>query len=478
MKRKGSAKRYVYLFLLALICVGLIYILPEIEWHSPEIRIHLSSEYLGLNPFEVELRDRGKGIKKFKITLTDKYGEVVILERTYPSPVIEDSVLVKINPETLGIKSQKATLRVTAVDDSKIRLFIGNKTTVKKNVVIDFIPPTITVMSTGQYIMRGGSGVVIYEVSEDTANSGVQVGENFFPGYGGYFINPHIHMAFYSHPYNISSGVRAVLSAVDKAGNTTLNNFNYILKENIYTEKTVNISDSFIINKVAPLYGKGSENKELKEIFLTVNRELRSQNDNTITDTTKDSSPSILWYGPFHQLSNSKVEAGFPDRRTYIYKGKIIDKQYHLGYDLAVVKRYPVEAANSGVVAFTGDLGIYGQSVILDHGFGIFTLYSHMSSTGVKKGENIKKKQVIGRTGQTGLAGGDHLHFGVYISGVPVNPLEWWDRSWVYENLISQIEDAESRFGVPSSNVGFLPKKQSRGGGGTMRLCPEVPLQP
>lgn len=459
MNRKGSYKKYVYLFLLVLICAGLLYILPVIEWHSPEIEIHLSSEYLGLKPFEVEVRDRGRGIKKLRITLTDKYGEVVVLEKNYPSPVLEDNILVKINPETLGIKSQNAILRVTAVDYSRIKLFTGNKTTVKKSVIIDILPPEITVKSSGHYVMRGGSAVVIYEVSEDTETSGVQVGEHLFPGYGGYFTNPNIHIAFYSHPYDTSSGVRAVLHAQDKAGNSALNHFNYVLKESIFPESTLNVSDSFIINKVAPLYGKDSGKKELKDIFLTVNRDLRTRNDNTIADITKDSSTSILWYGPFHQLSNSKVEAGFANIRTYLYKGRKIDKQYHLGYDLAVVKRYPVEAANNGTVMFTGDLGIYGQSVILDHGLGIFTLYSHLSFIEVKKGEKVKKKQIIGRTGQTGLAGGDHLHYGVYISGVAVNPLEWWDRTWVYDNIVSTIEDAESRFGVSGPNVGFLPKK-------------------
>ncbi len=151
-------------------------------------------------------------------------------------------------------------------------------------------------------------------------------------------------------------------------------------------------------------------------------------------------SPTLLWQGAFAQLSSSKVEANFADERTYTYKGEAIDRAHHLGYDLSVTKRYPVEAANSGTVAFAGDLGIYGNTVILDHGLGLFTLYSHLSSIDVKEGETVKQRQHLGRTGETGLAGGDHLHYGVYLHGIAVLPVEWWDPKWIKDNIQPKLE--------------------------------------
>jgi len=158
----------------------------------------------------------------------------------------------------------------------------------------------------------------------------------------------------------------------------------------------------------------------------------------------------MLWDLPFHQLSNSKVEANFADERTYVYNDEVIDQAFHLGYDLAVTKHYPIEAANTGVVAFSGDLGIYGNTVIIDHGLGLFTLYSHMSLMGVKKGETVKRKQIIGRTGETGLTTGDHLHYATMLHGVPVLPLEWWDGRWVDENILSKIRFVIGRQPVAS----------------------------
>jgi murein DD-endopeptidase MepM/ murein hydrolase activator NlpD len=148
----------------------------------------------------------------------------------------------------------------------------------------------------------------------------------------------------------------------------------------------------------------------------------------------------VLWQGAFTQLSSSKVEANFAEERIYIYNQEPIDTAFHLGYDLSVTKRYPVEAANSGNVAFVGELGIYGNTVILDHGLGLFTLYSHLSSADVKEGDSVRQRQILGRTGETGLAGGDHLHYGVYLHGIAVLPVEWWDQKWINDNIQPKLD--------------------------------------
>ena len=86
-------------------------------------------------------------------------------------------------------------------------------------------------------------------------------------------------------------------------------------------------------------------------------------------------------------MSNSQVESRFADRRTYYFDDKEIDKQVHLGFDLATVQRAPVHASNAGKVVFADFLGIYGNCVILDHGLGVQSLYAHLSTIGVKVGD-------------------------------------------------------------------------------------------
>jgi murein DD-endopeptidase MepM/ murein hydrolase activator NlpD len=149
-----------------------------------------------------------------------------------------------------------------------------------------------------------------------------------------------------------------------------------------------------------------------------------------------------LWEGPFVQLGNSQVEASFADHRTYFYKGKEVDQQTHLGFDLAVTSRVPVVAANAGTVMNASWLGIYGNCVILDHGMGVQSLYGHLSSFDVKVGDTVTRGQPIGRSGMTGLAGGDHLHFTMLVGGRMVNPVEWWDAHWIADRVQRKLDEA------------------------------------
>jgi murein DD-endopeptidase MepM/ murein hydrolase activator NlpD len=257
----------------------------------------------------------------------------------------------------------------------------------------------------------------------------------------------------------VPADAKAVLVATDKAGNSRQMPLVYELKNVKYRKSTIAVSESFLQNKVAPLLQDvGARQGAPKDVFLAVNKKLRAENEARIAAITSKATPSILWKGAFSQLSNSKVEANFADQRTYLYNGEPIDTAYHLGYDLSVTKHYPVEAANSGTAVFVGDLGIYGNAVILDHGLGLFTLYGHLSSMDVKLGDAVKARQTIGRTGETGLAAGDHLHYGVYLHGVAVLPVEWWDPKWIDDNISPKLAGRSSE-AVAESQRSARPRK-------------------
>ncbi|HTN26234.1 MAG TPA: M23 family metallopeptidase, partial [Burkholderiales bacterium] len=277
--------------------------------------------------------------------------------------------------------------------------------------------------------------------SADAVTSGVKIGSYFFPGARSVIKDhPDRLLALFAHPYDAPRDAKAVLVATDKAGNTREMTLVYELKDFRYRKSNLVLSDSFLQDKVVPLVADPTARQgSPKDVFVFVNKKLRKENEDKITAITRKASPAIQWKGAFVQLSNSKVEANFADHRTYLYNGEPIDTAYHLGYDLSVTKRYPVEAANSGTVAFAGDLGIYGNTVILDHGIGLFTLYGHLSQIDVKIGDTVQQRHILGRTGETGLAGGDHLHYGVYLHGVAVLPVEWWDPKWIEDNITPKL---------------------------------------
>jgi murein DD-endopeptidase MepM/ murein hydrolase activator NlpD len=448
--------------LLVILVVGLvaggITLRPRFESQPPQVRLAPDADVIGTAPLEITVADAGRGLKSLSITLSAGGPEASIAAEQFAAPVAEKKVSVAL-AKLPGVKEGPATLRIVARDASLWGWFKGNQVVVEKKLTLDLTPPTLELIADDRYISFGGAGAIVYRTSADAATSGVRVGKHFFPGYAGQIKDKPEHLlAFFAHPYDTPPGSRAMLVATDKAGNTREMALVYELKDVKYRKSTIQVSENVLQSKVAPLARQAAGAP--KDVFIAVNRALRKDNDEKITAITKKGSPKMLWQGPFSQLSNSKVEANFADQRTYVYNGEAIDTSYHLGFDLSVTKRYPVEAANGGAVVLAEDLGIYGNTVILDHGLGLFTLYSHLSAIDVKVGDTVKSRHILGRTGETGLAGGDHLHYGVYLNGVAVLPVEWWDGKWINDNIAPKLEGMSGE----EIAVSQQPKKGSRGG--------------
>jgi murein DD-endopeptidase MepM/ murein hydrolase activator NlpD len=455
------------LSIVLIVIVGLLggayYLRPRFEWEPPQIKLMPDSEVLGVAPMEIVVSDQGAGLKSVTATLTSGGAEHTLASEQYAEPVSEKKITVVLSSKVTGVKEGPAVLRVSARDRSLWNSFRGNETVIQKNVTIDITPPTLELVADDRYVNFGGVGAIVYQASADTATSGVRIGDYFFPGYPGQIKDhPDHYLALFAHPYNVPADTKATLVATDKAGNTREMRLVYELKNVKYKKSTIAISDNFLQSKIAPLLSDvGARQGTPQEVFVRVNKGLRKENEDKIAAITKQSTPSMLWKGAFTQLSNSKVEANFADARTYTYNNETIDTAYHLGYDLSVTKHYPAEAANSGTVAFAGDLGIYGNTVILDHGLGLFTLYGHLSFIDVKVGDPIKQRQIIGKTGETGLAAGDHLHYGVYLHGVAILPVEWWDPKWINDNIQPKLE-GQSGEAIAKSQESKAPRKTAR----------------
>ena len=436
----GFSRNILYLVLIGLFIAGGYFTVPKFEWHKPQIKITPDTDAIGLAPIEIQINERGSGLKSVSVTLSTGGAETPLITEQYDEPTMQKNITL-VSSKLTGIKEGPAVFRVSARDRSLWSFFRGNEGVVQKNVTIDITPPTIELISDDPYINFGGCALIVYKPSADAVNSGVKIGDYFFPGYKGQTKDPNTYIAFFAHPYNVPEEEKAVLVAADKAGNARQMKLSYTLKDVKYKKSSIPISDEFIQSKVAPLLTDvGARQASPKDIFVKVNHGLRKENEEKIRAVGQKTASTMLWSGPFSQLSNSKVEANFADARTYIYRDQAIDTAYHLGFDLSVTKRYAVEAANSGVVSFVGDLGIYGNTIIIDHGLGLSTLYGHLSSIDVKEGDQVKPQQAIGKTGETGLAVGDHLHFATLLQGIPVLPKEWWDPKWIKDNVTAKLD--------------------------------------
>jgi murein DD-endopeptidase MepM/ murein hydrolase activator NlpD len=321
-----------------------------------------------------------------------------------------------------------------------------------REIEVQLTPPQISVLSNHHYINQGGSEAVIYRVTPAVSDSGVRVGEIEYPGFpasGAGIANadPGMRIAFFAllpqHP--VDAPIR--LFARDELGNEALGLFDHRVFPKAFRSSQIHVDDRFLARVVPAILQNSTELKvpdptNLLEAYLVINRELRRENDATIAGLAAETAPEILWQGPFEQLVNTAVEAGFADQRTYLYKGRAVDEQVHLGFDLASTAHAAVHAANRGRVVFAGWLGIYGNCVIVDHGMGLQSLYAHLSRIDVKKGDLVDKGATLGHSGKTGLAGGDHLHFTMLLDGHPVTPIDWWSKKWVEDRVMRKIEEA------------------------------------
>jgi len=384
----------------------------------------------------LKLRDKG-GLKALDVVAVQGEKEIPILAREYPAGTKEAQETFKIAQQP-GLKEGPFKLRMTATDSSVYRLGAGNKTAQSLDFVYQNKPPAVVVISTAHNMSRGGSGLVVYTVNREVEKTGIVFGDRFFPGYlqpGGFYAS------LFPFPYDTPEEqfIPKVL-AVDQAGNERQAGIYFRLLSKSFPKDRIELSDSFLGKINSEFKDRFPQATTPLEVFLKANSELRESDGKILAESGRKTSPVPLWQGDFLRLPNSAPRGSFNQLRSYFYQGKQVDQQTHLGVDLASLSHAPVPAANHGKVVYADDLGIYGQCVIIDHGLGLQTLYGHLSRIGVKEGDEVQKGQIIGDTGDTGLAGGDHLHFGVVVSGEEVNPIEWWDPSWIKNNVTDKLE--------------------------------------
>ncbi|MDA1184850.1 MAG: M23 family metallopeptidase [Acidobacteria bacterium] len=321
-----------------------------------------------------------------------------------------------------------------------------------RDVEVRLEPPRVEVRSTLHYVNHGGAEFVVYRATPADVDSGVRVGDQTYPGFpasgAGITGDDAMRVAFFALTNDQDLNAPISVFARDPAGNEATTALVHRAFPKQFARSRIGIDDRFIqrvvpaIAATTPSMALSTAPEDLVDSFVRINGELRQQNAETIAAYAHDTSPDILWRGAFHALGNASVEAGFADNRTYFYEGEEIDRQVHLGFDLAVTQRIPILAAQAGVVLHAADLGIYGNCVIVDHGLGVQSLYAHLSSFDVNVGDRVEQGQALGRSGMTGLAGGDHLHFTMLVNGHAVNPVEWWDPKWMQDRVLRKIAEA------------------------------------
>lgn len=426
----------------------------KFEHDPPAAAFVVQPEVLGRNtPLDVRVSAGSSSLRsaavRLRVTEGEKAGAVFDLAaEAYPptswrgSGVIERQLHVETDLDALDVPEGAAALEVF-VDTHAWHLWTpAVEPRVVVPVSVDLTPPRVEILSTPHNMRLGGVDLAVFRQTPDTVRSGIAVGDSFFPSTVGYFSDESVALAMFAAPQHLTGDIGFQVVAVDGAGNERRAALPVRVKMRTFAARTLAISDGFLERKVPEIV----ETNRLRidgnpvEQYLYINRELRAQNEKTIREITATSSPKPLWDGAFSRQPNAAPLSSFADRRTYEHQGAVIDHQTHLGFDLASTMLAPVIASQNGIAVFADNLGIYGNTVVLDHGLGIFSLYGHLSTMSVAKGDRVTAGQAIGQTGETGLAGGDHLHFSVMLYGQHVDPIEWWDPHWLEDHVTARLE--------------------------------------
>lgn len=353
-----------------------------------------------------------------------------------------------------GVQEGTGVLRVSAARDAYGRIRT-NAASAEKELQVRLRPPRLQVLSTHHYINQGGAEMIVYKVEPAGVTSGVMVGDKLFEGYPAAgaanlaeglptdrLSDPTVHVAFFALDWNQAGETPMYLHAEDEAGNRARADFERRVFAKAFRTSNIQLDDNFL-NRVVPaieaetpdLSAEGS----LIDRYVAINRDLRVKNNEQIARFSDKTTNELQWRGAFVPYTNGAVQASYADQRTYFYQGNEVDRQVHLGFDLASNANAPVNAGNRGTVVHAGYLGIYGNCVIIDHGMGLQSLYGHLSSIGTSVGQTVERGAEIGRSGITGLAGGDHLHYTMLLQGQSINPVEWWDQHWVDDRILRKL---------------------------------------
>lgn len=419
---------------------------PTIVGQASQLDVTVKAPDAVVSALDVTLEQQGR---TFPILTIAKAPEGSIAREGADQLRVKHQVGKKWAPD---LQTGPAVLRVTASRP----VFFGLRqatSEARRDLQVRLDPPRLAVVSTHHFINLGGSEMVAYRATPPDVESGVRVGDLTYPGFAGSgagLPDPNLKVAFFALLYNQKPNTTIELYARDVAGNEARAQFEHRVFPKVFRTSRIALDDGFLSKVVPSILQQSPElnisSTDLLPAFLKINNDLRRMNNEQIAALAHKTAPGMLWTGAFQSFGGSQVESAFADFRTYIYGDKEVDRQVHLGFDLAKTANAPIAAANDGKVLYASDLGIYGNSVILDHGMGVQSLYAHLSSIQVKEGEEVRTGQTLGLSGQTGLAGGDHLHFSMMVNGQFVNATEWWDPHWIEDRIIRKLREA----GAPS----------------------------
>jgi hypothetical protein len=466
-----SLKKFLYFmaFVIVVVVAGVVVWVTQFEAEPPLIKLLTRPTKIG-GPFTLKFtaQDPQKGLRRVRVAVIQdrQTREVPVLPRLGPPPGGEVGEVkyrpqgrkspiqfkAVIDPKALGLENRDAVIVVQAWDRAWANGLQGNEARLIIKVMIDTEPPFLTMATQIFYLARGGAGLLMFRTDQDTVRTEARVDGGRFIAYR---IKPlRLWQVMVACPMAFRSGwprpkicPNVIVTAWDRAGNPS--RVHLVTRHRVprWADRghgRVKVSNEWLARIVAMAEYR-RPGIEPVQVFRRIWSEFDRDGRQVLRVLGRRSGPRPTWNQVFIvPLAGGLPRAKFGHMRSYIHKDRLLVRRPVYGVDfVSRQRRAPVLAANDGRVVLVGFFGPFGQTVVLDHGLGLLSLYGHLSraAPGLNIGDRVKRGQVIGRTGRTGVTSVEKLHFAMVLGGIFVDPYEWWDWNWIKLNVADKYPE-------------------------------------
>lgn len=482
-----------FFFLMAILVPGLIIAWKTVhenflEKSPPVITILETPEGVGSEPvkFDVEFVDDLSGLSEILVRY-EQNRRIVNLKKIKldQRKVRKRTIPISINGKELGLLPGKVKFSFVGFDKS----FWSNSRRVDLFLDVDFTPPELEIVTTEHNARKGGVELVFYRVkggalsgdfgpgpnrdssvSKFVGFSGVKMSTWLFPGFPAHTLDtvfeayPDLYFSLFPVPLDFeASRGSAVIFARDGVGNVNTKRLPLKIGSSKAKRVTYELDLHTLETQAAALWPSYealvegadvsfSEPKDINDLlkrYREFNVRFRKEVDERIGKLLSKPRMTKYWRGRLGRQTGYTQVYGYNETQNFEFEGSGAGVVISGGVGYSSLKERPVRAANNGVVVFCGELGPLGTSVILDHGFGLSSLYGNLSECISREGTLANANDVIGKSGRSGLNHFSGVHFEVRVQGLPVNPEEWWDRRWIRDHLDKKVEKVKRDLGLP-----------------------------
>ncbi len=446
------------------------------EQVPPVLRILDAPPGIGIEPstLRLEIEDAGAGVDEV-IVRAEQGSEIrTLYKMNYETAVKKEIVEIPLKGKAGGFREGSVRITATAFD----RSFWSNSASTSITLDADFRKPRIEVVTKQHNAVRGGVELVFYRILGDQDGfSGVAVGPELYPGFLARKLDsdfeqaPDVYFSFFAIPRKFNESEEEVqVVARDTVGNTSFASMFYRVSNRKYQSRTQKINQEKleeIASELYPLYlkdkaqvkGLSAEEyipavrpEEFINRFERLLSDYRRVQESILKPLFAKPMEQRLWNDKFSRpASDGRRELlNFGDTLRYQLEEQEVGRKRMGGFSYRVSEGEEVQATNRGRVVFAGRLGIKGYTLILDHGFGLATVYSHLKEINRLEGDEVKQGEVIATSGSSGLAFYPQLGFEFRLHGTPVRPAEWWDENWLRGHIEDKIAAAKTLLGIKS----------------------------